>query len=222
MQIFSWFVKDFFNLENANKTIRLREFMNGNYMFVTTRDDINLKIEEFEEGYTISSNGAYLGVSNENKIFLYKSKRKETIFYPKIVDKPDLEVKKEIIQKPELSEKDDDGFPKITLKINTPVDNISFKISENPMINSSSLNDSNEDLKMKLLETKSSYFKNQNLLKFTSLTDPSPLKFESEGKKVTQSENATFSALCERKLNSNEVNYFEIQINSINPQNEWM
>jgi hypothetical protein len=194
--------------------------MNGNYMFVTTRDDINLKIEEFEEGYTISSNGAYLGVSNENKIFLFKSKRKETIFYPKIVDKPDLEVKKEIIEKPELVEMNDDGFPKITLKINTPVDNLSFKLSDNPMINSSL--DSNEDLKKKLLVTKSSYFKNQNILNFTSLTDVSPLKFEFEGKRVSQSENATYSALCERKMNSNEVNYFEIQINSINPQNEWM
>ena len=42
------------------------------------------------------------------------------------------------------------------------------------------------------------------------------------GIKISQSFNGTYSVICDRKLSNQEINYFEFQINSLNPMNEWM
>ena len=46
--------------------INLKEFINGYSLYIMNQMDIKLKIEDCGSGYTIFSNGAYLGVSNGN------------------------------------------------------------------------------------------------------------------------------------------------------------
>eukprot|EP01080_Neovahlkampfia_damariscottae_P010154 gene10154-2574_t len=202
-------------IENTNNLMCLKEFIHGYLLYVTNKMDVKLKIEECGNGFTIFSNGAYLGLTTDNRICLFKTKTKESIFYPTIVEKPNLEkkVNEELIEEEEISEekklveKSNNDLTKL-INIKTP----SFENKEKM----------NEDLKQKLSEKKESYLKNEKMLTFNSLTKESPLKIEMDGMKISQSFNGTFSVVSDRKLKSENINYFEFQIYCINPINEWI